>query len=99
MRASCCCRQTRRLAGSGGSVTVHVGQNQSTVAVYCQALANSGSVQITASASGYVNGAGSVSFAPSGFFNANPGADFSTTTLAPDQVLVCVRRCRSTRRR
>jgi hypothetical protein len=76
--------------GGSASVTVHVGQNQNAVAVYAQALANSGSVQITASAPGYVNGAGSVGFAPSGFVNAYPGGDFSITTLAPDQLLyVC----------
>src|SRR5439155_26005195 len=49
-----------------GSIVVHVPQNQSAITVYAQGLANSGTVQVTASAPGYANGSGSVSLVPSG---------------------------------
>src|SRR5437879_13177064 len=55
-----------------------------------QSLANSGSAQLTATASGYSNGTATVNLTPSGFQWFGVGASFNTTTFSPDTPLSLV---------
>ncbi len=50
-----------------GSVALNIPQGQSSATFYLQALVNSGTSQINASAPGYTNASGSITFRPSGF--------------------------------
>jgi len=72
------------VAGSG-SITVTVPASSTVLpAFYIQGLVSSGSVTLTASAPGYVNGSANVLLNPSGFLinSPNGGGDFTTTTLS-----------------
>jgi hypothetical protein len=72
------------VAGSG-SITVTVPASSTVLpAFYIQGLVPSGSVTLTASAPGYVNGSANVLLNPSGFLinSPNGGGNFTTTTLS-----------------
>jgi hypothetical protein len=73
------------------SITVNVPEGQQNFGYYSQALANSGIVQIGASATGFGNGSTTVTLVPSGFFTDSPGDSFTTSTADADtSIRVCV---------
>ncbi|MFO1428574.1 MAG: PKD domain-containing protein [Candidatus Competibacteraceae bacterium] len=81
---------TSPTASGSGSITVPVepGNPPLVPAFYVQALADSGTVSLTASAPGYPNGTATVTLAPSGFmFNTS---SFSTTTFAANTVIYVI---------
>jgi hypothetical protein len=72
------------------SIIVNVAQDSSGFTYYVQALAGSGTVEVTASATGYASGSGTVTLTPSGFYLAYPNFDFTTTLQSGDTDLrVC----------
>lgn len=90
---------TGQTTAGAGSITLNIPAGQSTsTGYYVQALADTGTVQITATASGYAPDSGTVTLAKSGFI-VNPntywcvgcyGTTLATTTGAADQPLVVV---------
>ena len=70
------------------SVTFEVAEGSSSLpAFYLQGRDGSGSVDITANATGYTPGTASVPLASSGFVMLSPGTNFTTTTLAAPTTL------------
>jgi len=82
----------------GGSITITVpaGQGvngQGFPMFMVQSLATSGTVTLTASATGYVSGTGSIALTPSAFVISGPngvGKDFSTTTRSANTTLTVI---------
>jgi hypothetical protein len=74
------------------SITVNVAQNLTGFSYFVQALDGAGTVQVNASAPGFVSGAGTMTLNPSGFGISTPSS-ISTTTLDPNSNMqVCVYR-------
>ena len=72
------------------SIIVNVPEGQQGFGYYVHGLANTGTVQISASAPGFGNGSTTASLAPSGFFSDVPGGDFATDTSHDTAIRVCV---------
>ena len=71
------------------SINVTVQPSQTAFSYVLQSLASTGTVQVIASSTGYVDDSANVTLVPSGFYISSPG-DFSTTTLAANTNLsVC----------
>src|SRR5262249_9455545 len=68
------------VAGNG-SVVANVSAGAGVFAFYVQALVDSGSATLTASAPGYQNASATITLAPSAFIINTPG-NFGTTTLS-----------------
>jgi hypothetical protein len=64
------------------SIDVTVAAGQTSFSYVLQSLAGTGTVQVIASAPGYVNGAGDVTLVPSGFIINSPGGTLSTSQVA-----------------
>ena len=78
-------------AGSA-SIVLNLAQNATSISYVVQALAGSGTVQVTATAPGFTSGAGTVTLVPSGFIINSPTA-INTTTLDPNSNMqVCASR-------
>lgn len=82
---------TSAIAEGSGSITLNVeGGRTTTQDFYVQGLASAGSVNYSATASGYGSATGTVTLTPSGFVVAGPfgtGADFFTTSGAENSDL------------
>jgi hypothetical protein len=75
------------------SITVNVAQGGTGFSYFVQALDDTGTVQVTASAPGFANGSGTVTLHPSGFYIGTPSTDISANTLdANTNLVVCVAR-------
>lgn len=75
----------------GANMTVPLqGFQASQASFWVQALSDSGTVRLRASAAGFVDATVAVTLVPSGFFMQTPGGgalDFTTTTLSPDSTI------------
>jgi hypothetical protein len=70
------------VAGSG-SIVVTIPANNTAASFSAQALDGTGTVQLTASATGFSTGTTTVTLQPSGFYISSPGS-ITTTTLSPN---------------
>jgi hypothetical protein len=71
-------------AAGAVQITVNVPQGQTTLSnIYVHGMANSGTVQITASAAGFQNGTATVSLTPSGFILSGPAGIGVSSFNAP----------------
>ena len=78
---------TSATAVGGSTITLSVAAATSNLpAFYVQALADSGTVEIVASAPGYAPDTSTITLAPSGFVISSPG-NFTTTTLSPSTAI------------
>jgi hypothetical protein len=73
-------------AGSASIVLTVPAGSTSVPSFFVQALAGVGSVQLTASATGFSDGTATITLNPSGFVIISPG-NFTTTTLSPNSTI------------
>ncbi len=74
------------VGGASITVTIPAGQS-STSAFFMQSLSDVGTATVTASAAGFANGTSTITMAPSGFYDSNPGGNFTTTTFSANTLV------------
>jgi hypothetical protein len=71
------------------SIVVSLAQNATSISYFVQALAGSGTVQVTASAPSFVDGTVDVALTPSGFVINSPSSISTTAAAANTNVQLC----------